>query len=62
MIDDVHKIDHFIYSLYFLAFDVRVMKLRMIVWAEHGTRTGKMSCAYKVLVGKSSREKPIWEM
>jgi hypothetical protein len=38
---------------------VRVMKSRIIRWARHVARTGYMSGAYRMLVGKPEGKRPL---
>jgi hypothetical protein len=46
-----------LYALYSSP-NVSVMKSRRLRWAEHVARMGAMSCAYRVLTGKSEGRRP----
>jgi hypothetical protein len=36
-----------------------MIKSRRMTWAGHVTRTGEKSTAYRILVGKPERERPL---
>jgi hypothetical protein len=41
---------------------VRVIKSRRMRWAGHVARMGEKRCAYRVLVGKPERKRPLWRL
>jgi len=38
---------------------IRLIKSRRVRWAEHVARVGEMKHAYRILVGKPERKKPL---
>jgi hypothetical protein len=48
-----------LHDLYFLPSIIRIMKARRMRWAGHVTRIGENRNAYRLLVGKAERRRPL---
>jgi hypothetical protein len=53
------KLHNELHNLYSFASIIRMIKSRSMRWAQHAARMGQMRNAYRILVGKTERRRPL---